>query len=275
MIKNYKPTSAGIRHRKTLVNNVDAVRPLKSLTTHIKGAVGRNNGRISIRFRQVGHRKLYRIIDFKRTKFDIPAKVISIQYDPNRGPNIALVSYLDGEKSYILAPEGLKVGMTIMSSQNRIEAIPGNTMPLSHMPLGQPIHNIEINPGAGGKVARGAGNSAKILAKDGGYVNVKMPSGEVKRFKEDCLATAGVLSNQDLRNTALGKAGISRHKGRRPHIRGVAIANPSDHPHGGSYKDNGVGMPSPKSPWGWKTRGMKTRSRTYTNKFIVKDRRVK
>lgn len=277
MIKSYKPRSAGTRFRKTLVKDTLTVRksaPEKSLLTSLKGSVGRNAGRVSSRFRERGHKKQYRIIDFKRDKRNIPATVISIEHDPNRGPNIALVSYTDGEKRYILAPEGLTVGMQVLSSETA-EFKPGNCLTLEKIPLGMPIHNIELNPGRGGQMVRGAGNSAIIMAKEGIYVNVKLPSGEVKKIKKECFATIGVLGNIDLRNAVLGKAGKMRHLGRRPHIRGVAVATPTDHPHGGSYKDNGIGMPSPKSPWGWKTRGARTRRRTHTNKYLVKDRRKK
>jgi large subunit ribosomal protein L2 len=272
MIKSYKPTSPGIRARRTLVREVDQVAPEKSLIKVKKGAVGRSHGRISSRHRQVGHKKHYRIVDFKRDKRNIEATVASVEYDPNRGPSIALINYADGEKRYILAPEGLKKGTKVISGEN-VEPVVGNALPLKNIPLGMAIHNIELNPGQGGQVARGAGNSAQILAKEGKYVNIKLPSGEVKKVLNNCYATVGVLSNADLRNINLGKAGKKRHLGWRPHTRGVAIANPTDHPHGGSYKDTGIGMPSPKSPWGWKTRGKKTRSRQHTNKFIVKSRK--
>jgi large subunit ribosomal protein L2 len=274
MIKNYKPTSPGIRFRKTLVKGVDKVVPEKSLTKPKKGAVGRNKGTISSRHRQTGARKHYRVIDFKRDKRDIPAVVATIENDPNRGPNIALLHYADGEKRYILAPEGLKHGMTVVAGETA-EPTTGNALPLEKIPLGMPIHNIELNPGKGGQIARGAGNSALILAKEGNYVNIKLPSGEVKKVRALCYATVGVLGNADLRNINLGKAGRKRHLGWRPHTRGVAHASPSDHPHGGSYKDTGIGMPSPKSPWGWKTRGKKTRRRKHTDKYLVKDRRSK
>ena len=272
MIKKYRPTSPGIRFRKTLVRGVDKVEPEKSLTIVKKGHVGRNGGRISSGHRQQGNRKQYRIIDFKRDKRDMEAVVESIQHDPNRGPNIALLNYPDGEKRYILAPEGLKAGMKVISGDNA-EPNLGNELPLKNVPLGMAIHNLELNPGRGGQMARGAGNSAQILAKEGKYVNIKLPSGEVKKVREECYATIGVLGNQDLRNINLGKAGRKRNQGWRPHVRGVAMANPTDHPHAGSYKDNGIGMPAPKSPWGWQTRGKKTRSRKNTSKFVVKARR--
>jgi len=273
-IKKHKPTSSGIRFRRTLISEVDKKRPEKSLSSPLKVAFGRSGGRVSSRHKQRGHKKLYRKIDFKRDKRGIDAKVVAVEYDPNRGPNIALLHYVDGEKRYILAPENLEVGMTVVSSEDAAFSV-GNALPLEKIPLGMPIHNIEINPGKGGQIARGAGNSAVITAKEGNYVNIKLPSGEVKRFLKSCYATIGSLGNADLRNISLGKAGINRHMGRRPHVRGVAHANPRDHPHGGSYKDSGIGMPSPKSPWGWKTRGKKTRKRKHTDKYIVKDRRIK
>ncbi|OGC47266.1 50S ribosomal protein L2 [candidate division WWE3 bacterium RIFCSPHIGHO2_01_FULL_42_13] len=277
MLKRYRPTSAGIRFRKTLVRENttgNKSTPLKSLTFPLNGAAGRSNGRISSRHRQRGHKMHYRLVDFKRDKRDIPAKVASIEHDPNRGASIALLHYADGEKRYILAPQGLSVGAQVVSGE-KSELKPGNALPMSKIPLGMEIHNVELSPGRGGQMARGAGNSAVIMAKEGIYVNLKLPSGEVKRVLDVCYATIGALGNLDLRNARAGKAGRKRHMGGRPHIRGVAHANPSDHPHGGSYKDNGIGMSSPKSPWGWKTRGKKTRSRNRTNKYLVKDRRIK
>lgn len=274
MIKSYKPTSPGQRQRKTLKRGETVAKPHKALTAPINGAVGRDHGKISSRFRQQGHKKKYRVIDFKRNKVDIPGKVATLEYDPNRGANIALINYADGEKKYILAPEDLKVGMIVMSGE-KAEFSVGNAMPLYMIPLGFEIHNIEINPGRGGQVVRGAGNKAQILAKEGRYVNIKLPSGEIKQFLKECYATIGVLSNADLRNVKLGKAGRARHLGRRPHNRGVSMSNPSDHPHAGSYRDNGIGMPSPKTPWGKKTRGNKTRRRKNTDKYLVKDRRKK
>ena len=274
MIKSYKPTSPGQRHRKTLKRGETVKSSYKPLTVSKKGSVGRSHGNISSRFRQQGHKKNYRIIDFKRDKSDIPAKVMTLEYDPNRGANIALVAYFDGEKRYILAPDKLNVGDVVMSGV-KAEIKPGNTLSLEQIPLGFDIHNIELNPGKGGQMVRGAGTSAQILAKEGKYVNIKLPSGEIKQFLKECTATIGALSNADLRNTKLGKAGRNRLKGRRPHNRGVSMANPSDHPHAGSYRDNGIGMPAPKSPWGWTTRGRKTRSRKHTDKYLVKDRRKK
>jgi large subunit ribosomal protein L2 len=272
MIKTYRPTSAGIRFRKTLVREVDYVKPEKSLTTPLKGPSGRSHGRVSSRHKQRGAKKLYRIIDFKRDKLNIPARVESIQYDPNRGPNIALLHYKDGEKRYILAPEGLQKEAIVVSGP-AAEFNPGNALPLENIPLGMAIHNIELNPGSGGILVRGAGGSAQILAKEDKYVNVKLPSGEVKKVLGKCYATIGVLSNMDIRNTQLGKAGRKRHLGRRPKVRGVAMANPGkDHPHAGAYKHSGIGMKAPKSPWGWKTLGVKSRRRKHTDYTIVKSR---
>jgi large subunit ribosomal protein L2 len=274
MIKTYKPVTPGLRSRKSLVRNLTTSKPERSLISSLKGPRGRSHGRIASRHSERGTKKYYREIDFKRNKFNIPAKVATIEHDPNRGSNIALLHYADGEKRYILAPEGLTVGMQVMSGES-IDPAVGNALPIGNIPLSMFVHNIEINPKAGGVLARGAGAGAQILAKEGNYVNVKLPSGEVRKVLALCYATVGILSNSDLRNTRLGKAGRNRHLGNRPHVRGVAMANPSDHPHAGSYKDNGIGMSSPKSPWGWKTRGVRTRRRTQTNKFIVSRRVLK
>lgn len=273
MIKTYKPTSPGIRFRKTLVNGVSKDRPVKKLTKANKGTVGRNNGKVSTRHRQKGAKKHYRLVDFKRNKFDVPGTVASIEHDPNRGPNIALINYADGEKRYILAPEGLEVGMKVVSSMEASLSV-GNALPLGKIPLSMKIHNIEINPGRGGQMVRGAGNSALILAKEGNYVNVKLPSGEVKKVLAKCYATIGELGNLDRRHTRSGKAGRKRHLGWRPAVRGIAMGT-DGHPHGGSYSDNGIGMPSPKTPWGKKTRGKKTRRRKYTDKYIVTPKQKK
>ncbi len=275
MIKTYKPTSGGLRTRKTLIKGVENVKPLKSLTKGKVGPSGRGRGKVSSRHKQRGAKRLYRAIDFKRNKFDIPAKVLSIQDDPNRGSNIALLSYADGEKRYIIAPEGLEVGVTVLSGENAEMSV-GNSLPMSKIPTGTPIHNIEINPKAGGILARGAGNQGQIIAKEGEYVNVKLPSGEVKSILGRCYATIGVVGNIDKRNIDLGKAGRKRHLGRRPHVRGVAMGDPHrDHPHAGKYSTSGVGMASPMSPWGWKTRGVKTRKRVRTDYTIVSRRKSK
>lgn len=268
MIKNYKPTSAGTRFKKTLKQEVDKVKPQKNLTKPLKGPVGRNKGRISTRHRQRGTKKNYRIIDFKRDKTGIPGRVVSIENDPNRGCNVALINYVDGEKRYILAPEGLKKGREVISGEGSALEI-GNALPLKNIPLNTQVHNVELNPGQGGKMVRGAGNSAVIMAKEGKYINLKLPSGEVKKVLDRCYATIGELGNADHRHTKDGKAGRKRHKGWRPEVRGVAMGTDA-HPHGGSYSDTGIGMPSPKTPWGKKTRGKKTRKRKHTDKYIVK-----
>lgn len=275
MIKTYKPTSEGLRTRKTLVRKVSKSRSLKSLTKPLKGPAGRSRGRISSRHRQRGSKKMIRVIDFKRNKFHIPGKVAAIEYDPNRGANIALINYIDGEKRYILAPEGLEAGMEVVSGPEA-EMNLGNSLPLENIALGTFVHNVEVNMGAGGILARGAGNAAQVLAKEGNYVNIRLPSGEVKKVLGKCCASIGTLSNPDLRNIQLGKAGRKRHLGYRPHVRGVAMANPKkDHPHAGKYSTTGIGRPSPLSPWGWKTRGVKSRKRVHTDYSIVKKREKK
>lgn len=274
MIKDYKPTSEGLRRRKTLVKGVEDVKPLKSLTKGKRGPSGRSRGRISTRHKQRGAKRLHREIDFKRDKHEIPAKVVSIQDDPNRGSNIALLSYADGDKRYIIAPEGLKVGTFVMSGENADVSV-GNSLPMSKIPIGTPIHNIEINPKAGGRLCRGAGNQAQIIAKEGNYVNVKLPSGEVKKIRGTCYATIGVVGNVDKRNVVLGKAGRNRYLGRRPHVRGVAMGDPhGDHPHAGKYSTSGVGM-HPKTPWGKKAKGVRTRKRKRTDYTIVSRRKAK
>jgi large subunit ribosomal protein L2 len=273
MIKKYKPTSPGIRSRKTLIHDkVTKRKPEKGLTEPLKGPVGRRSGTISVRHRERGAKKFYRIVDFKRDKLGIPAKVAAIEYDPNRGPDLALLHYADGEKRYILAPEGLQVNSKVESGP-QAELIVGNALPLDNIPLGFEVHNIELNPGKGGQIARGAGNKGVLLAKDGNYVNIKLPSGEVKKFAKECYATIGALGNSEKRLGRLGKAGLQRHLGNRPHVRGVAMANPKDHPHAGSYSDTGTGHP--KTPWGKPARGVKTRSRKQTNKYIVTPRKKK
>lgn len=272
MIKEYKPTTPGQRGRRSLKKETDNVRPNKKLTKSLKGHVGRSKGTITSRHRQRGSKKHYRVIDFKRDKINVPAKVATIEHDPNRGANIALLHYVDGEKRYILAPEGLEKGMEVVSAETGEPQV-GNTLLLRNIPLGVEIHNVELSPGRGGQMVRGAGTSALIMAKEGKYAHIKLPSGEIKKVLLDCKATIGSLSNPEKRHVNAGKAGRKRHLGRRPHVRGVAHASPREHPHGGSYKDTGVGMPSPKSPWGKKTRGKKTRKRRHTDKYIVKERK--
>jgi large subunit ribosomal protein L2 len=246
-------------------------KPERSLTEALRKRGGRNNqGKITIRHRGGGHRRRYRLIDFKRTKFDCKATVTAIEYDPNRSARIALVQYEDGVKSYILAPLGLKVGDVIGNGPMAVLR-PGNAMAIMDIPLGTQIHNIELQPGKGGQMARSAGVSAQLMAKEGTYAQVRLPSGEVRLVHERCMATIGQVGNVDHGNIKLGKAGRSRWMGRRPAVRGVAM-DPNSHPHGGGEGRSGIGMPSPKTPWGKPALGAKTRRNKRTNKFIVRRR---
>ncbi len=271
-IKRYRPTSSGRRQRADVADKgLSKERPLRPLTKGKKGPVGRGKGRITTRHREVGEKKLYRRIDFKRDKKDIEGRITSLEYDPNRSANIALVVYKDGEKRYILAPAGLKVGDTVVSGE-KVEIKDGNAMPLKNIPVGLPIHNIELSPGRGGQLVRSAGAAARITAKEGGYVHIQMPSGEIRKNLRECMATLGQVSRIEHAAVKLGKAGRKRHMGIRPSVRGVAM-HPGAHPHGGGEGKSGIGMKSPKSPWGKRTLGKKTRKRKYTDKYIIKDRR--
>lgn len=238
-----------------------------------KEKAGRNNsGRITVRHQGGGEKKFIRLIDFKRDKYDIPGKVESIEYDPNRTANIALVVYQDGERRYILAPEGLKTGDTVVSGEN-VEVKVGNALPLKNIPMGTIIHNIELKRGKGGQLVRGAGEGAVIQGKEEKYAIVKLPSREIRRIPLDCYATIGQVGNVDWKNVNLGKAGRKRHMGIRPTVRGVA-QHPGSHPHGGGEGRSGIGMPSPKTPWGKKARGVKTRKKKkYSDKLIIKRRK--
>jgi len=271
-INKLKPNTPGTRFRSVpSFDEITKTKPEKSLTTALKKSGGRNNlGRITARHIGGGHKRKYRIIDFKRNKDGVPAKVFSIEYDPNRTSRIALLHYADGEKRYILAPEGLKVGDTVQSGSG-IDIKIGNSMPLSEMPLGSFVHNVELKPEKGGQLGRSAGSSLQVLAKEGDYAQLKMPSGEVRIIRLNCRATYGVVGNSEQENLSLGKAGRSRWVGRRPHVRGVAM-NPVDHPMGGGEgKSSGGGHPV--SPWGQKAKGLKTRKRKKdSNKFIIKRR---
>lgn len=270
-IKKYKPTSPGQRFRTTAdYTEISKTKPMKSLTVTLKKHGGRNNtGRVTVWHRGGGNKRQYRIIDFKRDKFDIPAVVKTIEYDPNRSARIALVCYADGEYRYIIAPVGLKVGDKIESGPNA-EVKVGNALMLKDIPLGANIHNIELNPGQGAKLVRSAGSSAQLVAKEGSYAQVKMPSGEVRLIRLQCMATIGQVSNPEHENISYGKAGVTRYKGRRPHVRGVAM-NPIDHPLGGGEGRSSGGRP-PCSPWG-KPEGVKTRNNKRTDKYIVKRRK--
>lgn len=267
-----KPVTPGSRFRSNFsFDEITKENPEKALTKSLKKSGGRNNhGRVTARHRGGGHKRRYRIIDFKRDKAGIPAKVFSIEYDPNRTARIALLHYVDGEKRYILAPEGLKVGSTLMSGPGS-EIIVGNALPLQEMPLGSFVHNVELKPGKGGQLGRSAGSSLQLLAKEGNSAQLKMPSGEVRTVKLGCMATYGVIGNSENENISLGKAGRTRWMGIRPHVRGVAM-NPVDHPMGGGEgKTSGGGHPV--SPWGQKAKGLKTRKhKKQSNKFIIKRR---
>lgn len=270
-IRRCKPTSAG-RRFVTYPDFSDITReePYKPLTTCIKKRKGRNNqGRITSWLKGGGNRKLYRIIDFKRNKHGIPAKIESIQYDPNRSARIALLKYIDGEYRYILAPDGLKVGDTIMSGSG-IDIKVGNALPLKEIPLGTMIHNIELFPNGGGRLVRSAGTAAQLMAKEGKYAHVKLPSGEVRLINVNCFATIGQVSNLEHENVIIGKAGRTRHMGRRPSVRGVAM-NPIDHPLGGGEGKSSGGRAA-CTPWG-KPEGVKTRKNKRTDKFIIKRRK--
>jgi len=271
-IKKCKPTSPGRRFQTYLVNPELAKKdPEKSLTEPLKKTGGRNNyGRITVRFRGGGHKRLYRIIDFKRDKDNVPAKVIALEYDPNRSANIALLQYADGEKRYILAPLGLKVGDVVMSGEN-VEIKVGNALPLKNIPVGTMVHNVELRPKKGGQLARAAGAFAQILGKEDRYVILRLPSGEIRKVHGDCRATIGQVGNLEWENVMLGKAGRSRWLGRRPHVRGVAM-NPVDHPLGGGEGKSHGGR-HPCSPWGWLCKGLKTRGKKPSDKFILRRRK--
>ncbi len=273
-IRKFRPTSPG--RRFTTVQTFEDLspgKPLKSLVRSKKRSGGRNSsGKITVRFRGGGHKRRYRIIDFKRDKFDVPAKVATIEYDPNRSARIALLHYSDGEKRYILQPLGLKVGATVISA-NTADILPGNCIPLQNIPLGTTLHNVELRPGKGGQMARSAGAGAQLVAKEGKYAHLKLPSGEVRVVHRSCRATIGQVGNLDQVNISLGKAGRKRWLGRRPHNRGVTM-NPVDHPHGGG-EGRTAGGRHPVTPWGVPTKGYKTRNNKRTNRFIIRRRRQK
>ena len=272
-LKNYKPNTPGLRQKTTLVKSeVTAQKPEKSLTTSLHQNSGRDTfGPTSVRRRGGGVKRAYRIIDFKRNKYGVPGTVKTIEYDPNRSVFIALVFYADGEKRYILAPKGITVGTTVMSGPNA-PLTTGNALPLKNIPLGLAVHNVELNYGRGGQLVRSAGLSATVVAKEGDYVTLRLPSGEMRMVFGECYATLGVLGNEDHMNISLGKAGASRHLGRRPKVRGV-VMNPVDHPHGGGEGKTAAGR-NPCTPWGKPAKGGKTRSKKKpSNAFIVKKRK--
>ena len=276
-IKLYKPTSPGRR-----LSSVDAFadvtksKPEKALTIRKKTLAGRNaHGRITVRHRGGGARKLVRIVDFKRDKYDVPAKVAAIEYDPGRGARLALLNYADGAKRYMIAPQDLKVGDTVVSSMERVEITAGNRMPMEKIPVGVPVHAIEMRPGGGAVIARGAGTSAQLMAIEGANAQLKLPSGEIRLLPKICMATVGTVGNPDRRLIRWGKAGRMRHRGRRPTVRGK-VMNPVDHPHGGGEGRNPIGLKHPKTPWGKPALGVKTRKgKKASSKFILKRRNPK
>ena len=273
-IKTYKPTTPGRRGMSVVSNDhLTKKKPEKSLLEDIRENAGRNNnGRITTRHKGGRTRRKYRIIDFKRIKDDIPAKVAALEYDPNRTANIALLHYADGEKTYILAPLGLKVGDVIYSGTQGLDIKVGNSMPISVIPVGTMLHNIELVPKKGGQLCRSAGTSAQLMAKEGDYAQIRLPSGETRMVPVKCRATIGQVGNIDHGNISIGKAGKKRHMGIRPTVRGV-VMNPVDHPHGGGEGKSPIGMPSPVTPWGKPTLGYKTRKKKNPNdKYIVKRR---
>ena len=274
-IKNFKPTTNARRKMSTLVNEeITKTTPEKSLTVSMKKNGGRNNqGRITVRHHGGGEKRKYRIIDFKRNKFDIEGRVASVEYDPNRSANIALINYIDGEKRYIIAPKGIKVGDKVVSGEN-VDIKIGNALPIMNIPVGTVVHNIELRPKKGASLARSAGTSAQILGREGKYVMVRLSSGEQRMILGTCMATIGEVGNADYELVHLGKAGRSRHMGIRPTVRG-SVMNPNDHPHGGGEGRAPVGRKGPVTPWGKTALGYKTRKKKASDKFIVRRRNAK
>lgn len=271
-LKVFKPTSPGRRGASgSSFDEITKKAPERSLVVSITKSAGRNAyGRVTVRHRGGGHKRLLRIIDFKRDKIGIPGKVAAIEYDPNRSARIALINYADGEKRYILAPNGLQVGAAIMAGPDA-EVRPGNALPLRNIPTGTQLHNVEMKPGKGGQLGRSAGTSIQLMAKEGSMALLRLPSGEMRLVDAACIATVGQVGNSDHSNIKLGKAGRNRHRGYRPTVRG-SVMNPVDHPHGGGEGKAPVGMPGPKTPWGKPALGYRTRNNKGTDKFIVKRR---
>lgn len=275
-IKVYKPTSNSRRNMSvTDYSELSKVAPERSLLEPLKNKSGRNNyGRITVRHRGGANRRKYRVIDFKRSKFDVPAEVVSLEYDPNRSAHIALIKYEDGVKSYILAPAGLKVGDKVMAGPEA-DIKPGNALSLVNIPTGTVIHNVELYPGRGGQLARAAGNAAQLMAKEGEYALLRLPSGELRKVPANCMATVGQVGNLDHENVKIGNAGRKRHMGWRPTVRG-SVMNPNDHPHGGGEGKSPIGRPGPVTPWGKPALGYKTRNKKKaSNKMIVRRRNGK
>lgn len=274
MAKSYRPTSPARREMTTAdFSELSGKKPEASLLKVRKQNSGRNNyGRITVRRRGGGNRRKYRVIEWNRSKDDIPAKVAALEYDPNRSANLALLHYADGAKSYILAPYGITVGQTVISGE-AVDPVPGNCMPLRSIPVGTLVHCVELKPGRGGQIVRSAGSSAQLMAKEGRYAQLRLPSGEYRMVLQSCRATVGIVGNIEHENITLGKAGRVRHMGCRPKVRGK-VMNPVDHPHGGGEGRNPIGMPSPMSPWGKPTRGKKTRKHNKpSDKFIIRRRK--
>ena len=274
-IRNYKPTTPGRRKMSTLINEeITTNTPEKSLVVTMRKNGGRNNqGKITVRHQGGRAKRKYRIIDFKRNKLNVPGSVASIEYDPNRTANIALVNYADGEKRYIIAPKGLVVGQTIEAGEN-VDIKVGNALPIANIPVGTMIHNIELRPGKGGELARSAGSSAQILGREGNYVMIRLSSGEQRKVLGTCMATVGEVGNEDSSLVKVGKAGRTRHMGIRPTVRG-SVMNPNDHPHGGGEGRAPVGRKAPMTPWGKPALGLKTRKKKQSDKFIVRRRNSK
>ena len=272
-IKKLKPITSGTRHMSILVNNeLDKVRPEKSLVEPLGSSYGIDNyGHRTGRNRHKGHKRLYRVIDWKRNKIGVPAKVATLEYDPNRTANIALLHYVDGEKRYILAPNGLKKGDVVLAGEGA-DIKPGNALKLKDLPIGTVIHNVELLPGKGGQLARSAGTAARLVAKEGTYCHVELPSGELRLIHKECMATIGAVGNAEHSLVSLGKAGRNRHLGRKPHVRG-SVMNPVDHPHGGGEGRSPIGRKSPVTPWGKPALGKKTRGSKPSDKFIVRGRK--
>ncbi|GAB4417630.1 MAG: 50S ribosomal protein L2 [Anaerolineae bacterium] len=271
-IKKYKPTSPGRRDMTgSTFEEITRDKPVRSLVRALRKRGGRNNlGRVTVRHRGGGHKRRYRLIDFRRDKVNVPARVEAIEYDPNRSARIALLLYADGERRYIIAPLGLQVGDTVVSGPEA-EVRVGNALPIRQIPVGSLVHNVELLPGRGGQLARAAGTSAQLLAKEGTYAQLRLPSGEVRLVHEDCMATIGQVGNTEHGNIKLGKAGRKRWLGWRPTVRGSAM-DPNSHPHGGGEGRSPIGMPGPKTPWGKPAMGVKTRRNKRTDKFIVRRR---
>ena len=271
-VKKYKPTSPGLRDMTGYTfDEITKDRPERSLIRPLRKSGGRNlYGRVTVRHRGGGARRQIRIVDFKRDKLNIPARVAAIEYDPNRTARLALLFYADGEKRYILCPLDLRVGDTVIAGPS-VEVRPGNSLPIANIPVGTLVHNIELKEGRGGQLVRSAGGSAQLLAKEGDYAQIRLPSGEVRLVRQKCFATVGQVGNVDHSNVKLGKAGRKRHMGIRPTVRGTAMS-PRDHPHGGGEGRQPIGMPGPKSPWGQPTLGYKTRRNKKTDQFIVRRR---